>query len=213
MGSITETENRELLENKPYFTKIELSVLLEKKGKNLDKKILQLTKNTNLISLKNGFYITKTYKTKAPTNYNEYLSNVLYYPSYLSLEYVLQKEGVLPESVMVYTSITNKTTKRFNNVLGSFNYRSIQKELFVGYQEVDFWQEYKIKIATKAKALFDFLYLKSFKNISFLETINDLRLNYEVILETDLDEFEKYTNLINSPKMKKILKILRSKTQ
>lgn len=211
MGSISKTENIKLLENKPYLTKTELSFLLDKKGKNLDKKILQLTKNNYLVSLKNGFYVTKTYITRAPINIGEYISNILCYPSYLSLEYVLQKEGVLPELVMVYTAITNKITKRFDNALGQFSYRSIQKDLFTGYQEIEFWQGYKIKVATKAKALFDFLYLKSFKNAPFVEIINDLRLNYEVISNNDLDEFEKYVKIISSPKMIRILKILRSK--
>lgn len=182
-----------------------------KKGKNLDKKILQLTKNKYLISLKNGLYTTKTYIIKAPTNLGEYISNILYYPSYLSLEYVLQKEGILPESVMVYTAITNKITKRFNNALGQYIYRSIQKSLYIGYREVDFWQGYKTKIATKAKALFDLLYLKQFNKNSYEELIADMRFNFEVISNNDLDEFGMYVKIINYPKMKRILNILRSK--
>lgn len=211
MGRIDEMKNKEIIENKPYLTKVELSILLEKTGKNLDKKISQMIRNGYLVPLKKGLYTTKTYLLKAPKNLTEFISNVLYYPSYLSLEYVLQKENLIPESVMVYTAVTNKITRFFKNSLGQFSYRKIKNALFSGYQEVDFWQNYKIKIATPAKALFDFLYLKEFGQDLETEILVDLRLNFGVLLRKDLEEFASYVAMAKSPKMEKILKILKTK--
>lgn len=211
MGRISEIKNKEIIENKPYLTKIELSILLEKTGKNLDKKISQLIRNEYLVPLKNGLYTTKICLLKAPKNFGEFVSNVLYYPSYLSLEYVLQKENLIPESVMVYSSVTNKITRFFKNSLGQFSYRKIKTPFFSGYQEVDFWQNYKIKIATPAKALFDFLYLKKFGQDLKTEILVDLRLNFEVLSKKDLEEFASYVSLAISPKMENILKILKTK--
>lgn len=203
--------NREIIENKPYLTKVELSILLEKRGKNLDKKISQLIRNSYLIPLKKGLYTTKICLLKMPRNFAEFISNILYYPSYLSLEYVLQKENLIPESIMVYTAVTNKITRFFKNSLGQFCYRKIKDSLFFGYQEIDFWQNYKIKIATRSKALFDFLYFKKFDQDPETEILVDLRLNFEVLLKKDLEEFASYVAIAKSPKMEKILTILKTK--
>lgn len=211
MSRINEMKNREIIENKPYLTRVELSILLEKTGKNLNKKISRLIKDGYLVPLKNGLYTTKVYLLQAPKNLPEFISNILYYPSYLSLEYVLQTENLIPESVMVYTAVTDKITRFFKNGLGQFSYRKIKNPLFCGYQEVDFWQNYKIKIATPAKALFDFLYLKKFGQDLRTEILVDLRINFENLFKKDLEEFAVYAAMAKSPKMERVLKILKTR--
>ena len=52
-----------------------------------------------------------TKKWKEP--YAEYMANRLRLPSYLSLEYVLAKEGLIPEAVYALTSITSKNFQKF----------------------------------------------------------------------------------------------------
>lgn len=54
MSSKSEIKNIKLIESKPYLTKAELALLLEKKERNLDKKISQLIRNEILIPLKKG---------------------------------------------------------------------------------------------------------------------------------------------------------------
>ena len=118
MSSNSEIKNIDLIENKPYVTKTELALLLEKKERNLDKKILQLIRDEVLIPLKKGLYLSRIFYLKNNDNIEEYLSNIIFYPSYISLEYVLAKEGLIPESVFAYTCVTLKTTRQFNNKLG-----------------------------------------------------------------------------------------------
>lgn len=209
MGRYSEMKNREIIENKPYLSKKELSLLLEKKGKNLDKKISQLLRKDYLVPLKKGLYTTNIYILKTRENLSEYLANILYFPSYLSLEYVLQKEGLIPEAVYVYTSVTLKVPRAFENKLGRFSYRKIKDSLFSGYQQVPFRENYLIKIARKAKALFDYLYLKPLSNRVKQEPLSDLRINWDNFSKEDFGEFSSYVDIYSSNKMRKIRKVLK----
>jgi len=207
MGN-SQIDNELLLESKPYLTKMEVSLLLGKKGKNLDKKISQLLKKGDLISLKKGLYISKSYIEKELPLTLEYVANVQYFPSYLSLEYVLQKDGLIPEAVYAYTSISLKPTQIFRNRLGTFIYRTIKSQLYTGYQLVRYNQNYQIKVASKAKALFDLLYLKPLPTTARgkEQVIADLRINWQNFSRSDLDEFAVYVNLSNSPKMNQVMR-------
>ena len=125
---------------------------------------------------------------------------------YISSEYVLAKEGLIPESVFSITSITTKTSRTYSNFLGSFSYKSIKPELFGGYQE-SFWQDKIIYIASKAKALFDYFYLKKMLDIE--REIYDSRINWDNFIQDDLDEFEKYVTSTSGRKMFNVLKLIK----
>ena len=208
MGRYSEIKNKELIEKKPYLTKKELSLLLEKKGKNLDKKITLLLRDEYLVPLKKGLYTTQIYRLKNKKKYEEFVANFLYYPSYLSLEYVLQKEGIIPEAVYVFTSITAKLTRIFKNKLGTFSYRKIKDGIFLGYSQEQFVENYKILTATKTKALFDYLYFYVFKTSFEQELTSDLRINWDRFTQGDFAEFSDYVKLSKSKKMQEIARII-----
>ncbi len=196
------------MEKKPYLTKKEAALLLGKKNSNLNKKILTLLKNDYLVSLKKGLYTTKAYAL-ANKGAEEYFSNILYYPSYLSLEYVLQKNGLIPEAVFAYTSVSRKAPRVFHNSFGTFSYRKIKENIFNGYLSVDYAPGLKVKIATPAKALFDYLYFKPLHSVSDLEKIKDLRINYGLINKDFWEELEGYIKNSHSPKMNKIFRLVK----
>lgn len=204
MISISGIKYQKELETLPFFSKQSASILIGKEGKNLDKKLAQLTRIGYLETLKKGVYVTSAYiDTVDKEPYFEYLANILRTPSYISTEYVLAKEGLIPESVFCATSITTKSSRNYSNKVGSFNYRSIKDSLFVGYKEKE-WQDNIIYIATKAKALFDYFYFKRFKN--FDQDISDFRIDWNNFTKKDLIEFNKYVNLAQGQKMSKVLK-------
>lgn len=209
MSSNSEIKNKEIIERKPYFSKPELSLLLGKQGKNLDKKLSRLLQTGYLLQLKNGLYTTHLYALLYKDTFPEYIANILYYPSYLSLEYVLQKEGLIPEAVYQYTSISAKTPRMYQNQIGIFTYNKIKSSLFTGYIEVAFHEHYRIKIATKAKALFDYFYLKPMQSIGSLQLIDDMRIQWDIFNEHDCEEFEHYIGLSESKKMKKIYALVK----
>ena len=132
------------------------------------------------------------------------MGSELGYLSYLSLEFVLSRNGLIPEAIQSYTAITLKSTREFENFLGRFSYQNIAGKLFCGFNGGK---------ASTAKALFDFLYLKS--NLgTYLEKelSNGLRINWANFTSLDCREFQKYAALSDSQKMAKIAKIIKVKT-
>lgn len=206
------------LKNLPYLNKATLAEILEKKGENLNYWVKKLLAQGDLIALKKGLYVPKLYllsleRTPALREaYLEYLANILRYPSYLSLEYCLAKYGLIPEGVYSLTSVAIKSSRTFKNDLGNFIYRKIKNELFFGFVENHF-EDKRVKIATKAKAFFDFLYFKKFPNQRILkqELVEDLRINWDVFSGSDKEEFEAIVLKSGSSKMGAILRILKEK--
>lgn len=211
-------KSEEQLKKLPYFNKSTLEEILEKKGENLNYWVKKLLAQGELLSLKKGLYVSKLYLLGLERNpalgeaYLEYLANILRYPSYISLEYCLAKYGLIPEAVFSITSVTIKSSRTYKNSLGNFIYRSIKDKLFFGFVYSDF-EDKKIKIATKAKALFDFLYFKKFPSQRALEEnlLEGLRINWDVLSRKDRREFEKIVLRANSYKMTSILNILKKK--
>ena len=207
MISISGIEYQKELETLPYFNKPAAGLLIGKKGRNLDKKIEQLLNKKYLLSLKKGLYTSLIFVQKVNKKlYQEYIANILRYPSYLSLEYALAEYGLVPEGIRVLTSITLKSSRVFENFLGTFIYKSLKPDLFGGFLEKNFADK-KIKMATPAKAVFDFLYLKKIVDFE-KEILEDLRINWGNFSQKDRREFKNYVKKSNSLKMKKILKIL-----
>ena len=196
------------MEQMPYFNKITLGEILGKEGENLNYWIKKLLKKGEIIALKKGLYVSRLYLlslTKNPDlkeKYLEYLANIIRYPSYISLEYALSKFGVIPEGVYAITSITTKTGRIYKNKLGNFIYKSIRDNLFSGFEAVGF-EDKRVKFATKAKALFDFLYFRKKGNLE------DLRINWDQFAENDRQEFKKIVFEAGSDKIKKEVKKLK----
>ncbi|MFH2085890.1 MAG: hypothetical protein ABII21_03855 [bacterium] len=208
MISIAGIKHQDKLESLPYFTKIEASMLIGKSGRNLDSKLTQLKKIGYLHSLKQNLYVTDTYLTRVLRGeYLEFMANIIRQPSYLSLEYVLAKHNFIPEGISTITSITIKSSRVYSNFLGTFSYQNLKPSLFTGYVEkvVD---TQTINEASFAKAVFDYLYLKKLNN-PIKELSADLRLNWDIFTPIDLKEFTQYIELSNSPKMSRLLTIIK----
>jgi hypothetical protein len=102
--------------------------------------------------------------------------------------------------------ITRNKTFSISNGLGRFIYRKIRDDLFYGYR-VEKRNGYIYFKADKAKALFDFLYLRK-KMIRNREIAEELRLNLEVLDKSDLKRLEEYVDREGSRKMKEIVTFL-----
>jgi predicted transcriptional regulator of viral defense system len=166
-----------------------------------------------LLQLKKGFYTTNDFYKGLleKDSYAEFLANKLKYPSYLSLEYVLSKNSVLSESVYTYTSVTRKKPQVFVNSIGSFSYRNISEKLFLGFEIYD-KEGFEIAIASKSKALFDYLYLKFFRKSEITKgSIEELRLNLDEFSKKEIKEFAYYCNLTKISKYAKLPKLLFEK--
>jgi predicted transcriptional regulator of viral defense system len=204
---------REVIEKLPFFCVGDLSVtgLTKNHSKTL---LYRFSKNNEIVSLKRGYYVSWKFlenieKRNIFNNYLEFVGNIIYKPSYLSAEYILEKYGVLSEGVTSFVLITEKKTNKFLNSLGVFKYYHIKPDLFCGFNVVD-KDEFSIAEASLAKALFDFLYFR--KNILLEKSqFDELRLNLDILTKKDVAEFKKYVNIEKSEKMRTIFSYVTKK--
>ncbi|MBL7158861.1 hypothetical protein ISS85_00075 [Candidatus Microgenomates bacterium] len=203
---MNQVQNLKKFSDLSYFDKNTLSQFIKLSDKSLYAAINRWIKNGKIIQLKKGLYVTGDYidKMSGKQAYLDFIANRLKFPSYLSLEYVLQKYSVLSESVFSITSITLKSKRIYRNKLGIFIYRSIRESLFTGYA-IKKNNGFEIKEATKAKALFDYLYLKLFRIKSpDKQLLNSFRLNLDEFSSEDKREFDDYCQLLGIKKYKKL---------
>ena len=180
---MNQVEKLKKLENLSYFNKITLQQYCNITDNSLYSNIKRWLKSHRLIQLRKGLYVTSTYLQNLPNKqaYCEFVANKLREPSYLSVEYVLQKYSILTEAVYSFTSITLKSKRAYKNTLGTFFYRNLKDELFCGFT-IKSYGHFEIKEATKSKALFDYLYLKTLRiSIINKEFLKSLRLNLDEI--------------------------------
>lgn len=85
--------------------------------------ISRMVKNKELVRLKNGFFLISE-KIESGIPY-EQIANLLYGPSYLSLEWALSFYGMIPERVHTITSMTLGRDKEYHTPVGSFMYRRL----------------------------------------------------------------------------------------
>lgn len=158
--------------------------------KNPRVKINDMLHKKEIIRVKKGLYILgKPYKKNH--FYCETLSNLIYGPSYISLEYALSFYGMIPERTETVTAVTNKRNKIFNTPVGCFTYRFIKPDLYsdgITIKNLD--EKHNIIIAIKEKVIADILYFADkLKTVSELESylFENLRLD-----EDELSKFKKH---------------------
>lgn len=199
-----------------FFKKNELFSHFPGTSNALDAQTKRAIKSGKLLQLKNGLYMMSvTYIHESDKiKLAEFIASQLYKPSYISLEYALEKYYLLPDkSVKTVTSITRKTTRIFTNFLGDFTYSNIKPLLYSGFEEV-FFHGHTFYMATKGKALFDYLYLNSdldYRNLKHLDRqlFNESPIQWENFSEVDFEEFDPFVWKSNSAKMMKIWHVLR----
>ena len=135
------------------------------------------------------------------------IANVIYRPSYVSLETALARYGFIPEGVFQIVSCTTLKTQTFATPLGDFVYRHVKPKLFIGYRPEP-CQDYHCAIAEPEKTLIDYLYLHpEIQAVEDLITLrwNQLAINEQIMME----KLTVYEALISSPALSRRLKILR----
>lgn len=191
----------------PYFSLDDLGTIETNKSY-LRILLSRYEKSGKIIRLKKGLYVAKEYidniqKRDKSFCYSEFVSNLLYSPSYLSLNYVLYQHNLLTEIPNHFTSVSKNKTASFSNKFGAFFYHKIQDKLFYGFKLIK-QGDFTILKATKAKALFDFLYLQK-NSLVNKKAFEELRLNLSALSKKDITELKKYFKKEGSKKMKDIL--------
>lgn len=129
----------------------------------LAKKIHYQIGKGNLLSPRKGLYTKTTFEFAA-------LACTLYTPSYISLEYVLQKEGIIFQYDNTITVISYLS--RSVNMLGrEIKYRKLKNSILLNTRGI-LINSNELNIATKERAFLDLLYLNGETYFDSLNTID-----------------------------------------
>ena len=118
-------------------------------------KISDLLRRGEIIRIKKGIYIFGSAYARRPFS-REILANMLYGPSYVSLDYALHYHGLIPERAEAVTSVTCGRNRRFATPVGLFIYRSVPLAGYAeGIDRVEIEGGRAFLMATREKALAD----------------------------------------------------------
>ena len=149
-----------------FNTKSIALLLNEKRDDALTKKLNYYVQKALLLNPRKGIYAKKNYNL-------EELAGLVFVPSYISLEYVLQKSGVIFQYDSAITSVSYLS--REIEMLGqTFRYRQIKGEILYNLEGIE--QRDNINIATTERAVLDMMYLNSECYFDNLNVVNKKRI-------------------------------------
>lgn len=204
------------LEKIPYFTitGIKQTLNIDESGaQQVRENLARWVKKGHVIRLKKGVYMTRQFYERHQNQaaFRPAVSAIITPQSYVSLEYILQRAGIMSEVTYPITAVTLKNTRKVENALGTFSYRHIKLSLYTGfYQETFFGVVFNQ--ATIAKALFDYFYFRPLPRSLRTYKINlseELRLDLDELSPNAREEFQEYIELSASPKMIYVYENLR----
>lgn len=118
-------------------------------------KIRALLRSGAIIRVKKGLYVFGPDYSRGPFS-RELLANLIYGPSYVSLDYALSYYGLIPERVETVTSVTCGKNRTFLTPVGRFTYWSIPLDSYrVGIDIIRLDERRSFLMATPEKALAD----------------------------------------------------------
>jgi len=173
-------------------------------------KISRMIIKKEIIQVKKGLYILSP-EFGNPIDL-KVLANLIYGPSYISMEYALSFWGLIPEKVEEITSMTNKRNKFFKTPLGSFSYKYLHNSKFsIGIERIA-GEAGAFLIASKEKAICD--RLVSIRDLDqqeipeFLEY--DLRLDVDEVLGLNIQLVNEIAQVYNKKSVKSFFNWLKN---
>ena len=158
-------------------------------------------KSEKLLPLRRGMYAFPDRYSGRVINPAK-LANKLYTPSYLSSYWALGYYGMIPEHVQLFTSISSRVPRTFDNHFGVFRYQNIKQSAFFGYQSVDI-QGTQILSADPEKALLDLWHLE--KGEWSVPRMIEMRFQgFEMVIP---EKLKQYTLQFNSPRLYNAIEI------
>lgn len=159
---IKEFKRREIT----LFTLLDIIKIFQTRNKNTLYHLLRRLKHEEIIEqLTRGKYLF----SHAVREVNDYeIGNFLVVPSYISLESALSFYGILEQFPYGITSVTPQKTRKFTVRNKTYRYAQITGQYYKDYIRLE-----NFLIASKEKALFDYLYysFKGQKSSSSLQSL------------------------------------------
>ena len=148
--------------------------------------ITRLLRSGAIVRVKKGLYVFGEAWARRPFS-REVLANLIYGPSYVSLESALHYYGLIPERVEAVTSATFVRGKRFPTLVGLFIYTRVPQNAYpVAVDRVELTIDTACLMATPEKALADKVGSERGSGLRFLGQMEEYLLNNLRVDEEDL---------------------------
>lgn len=154
-----------------------------------------------VVKVRRGWYTFPEFTPKDSEFY--YISNKIYFPSYISLELGLNHYSIIPEAVQQITAVTTRKTQSFSTPIGDFSYRSIKTPLYFGYRIL----KDNYKVADLEKCILDYIYFNP--QLKSEEDLEGMRFSKEILRDKlNIPKLFDYLSVYNSKRMNHQIKIL-----
>ena len=167
-----------------------LSILGEYRSPN--DKIVRMIDDGLLLPIKKGLYAVSPEITGIPISL-PLVANLLFGPSYVSMDYALHHYGIIPERVVEITSMTTRRGKKYDLPVGRFSYTHSPPEFYsIGIDRIENPDQTGFLMASPEKALCDKLVftrnvnIKSPKGLEEL-LFDDLRIDEDSLARFDMN--------------------------
>ncbi len=172
-------------------------------------KITRLFESGTVIRIKKGLYCFSEEFRKDPLC-REYIANLIFGPSYISLEYALAFHGLIPERVSTVTSVTTRRSRKFDTPVGAFSYQMMTENKYSIGADLVRTGKVSFLIATPEKALVDKIWNDKrlrVLSVSDFESylLDDLRIDPERLSKLGESRLLSIANMYNSAKINNLV--------
>jgi len=176
-------------------------------------KITRLLASGAIVRLKKGLYCFGEAFRKEPLS-REYMANLIYGPSYVSLEYALSHHGLIPERVETVTSVTTRRSRYFETPFGTFSYRMLKGPRYAVGANLETAGKTPFLMASPEKALADKVWTdKRFSGLRLSDydayLSDDLRIDREALNRFDYSRLQVIAAAYDSGKINNLIRHLK----
>ncbi|MDP1835014.1 MAG: hypothetical protein Q8K75_03700 [Chlamydiales bacterium] len=165
---------------KGYVNDTDLSVMISKSDAARYGIVNRALKEGVLTHVKRGLYIITLPRRESPVDLYE-LAQVIYGPSFVSLESALQYHSLIPEAVYGVTSVTPKRISSFSTPLGVFSYKRVPLLNFLlGVERIES-DATTFFMAGPWRAIADIIYLRHKQWGSLEDLCEDMRIEPDTL--------------------------------
>jgi len=170
------------------ITDVELATLLGN-GSTRHSQVKRMLERGELKRVKRGLYLFgDSYRRSDVSPF--YLSNLVYGPSYVSLESALSYYQLIPEAAQSVTAVTPVRTYRLRTTVSHFLYRKIPSKAFRHDVCIERSGNNEFLIGTREKSLLDKLYLDCKADDPYGYALRSLRIDQEDLLALNLERMQ-----------------------
>ncbi len=176
-------------------------------------KITRLLAAGAIVRIKKGLYCFGDPFRKEPIS-REHLANLIYGPSYISIDYALSYYGLIPERVETITSVTTHRSRDFDTPFGAFSYHMLKLPRYAVGAVFEIAGNIPYLVASPEKALVDKVWTDkrfSGRRISDFDDYlcGDLRIDRGDLGKLDYDRLNAIAKAYDSAKINNLVRYLK----